>query len=127
MDYITTVRLLTSESRTPLIGVKVALYDRDEHSPDDLLGTGKTSRIGEVDFRYSTRDFTDGPLGLADDGKIRLRDSDTTPDLYVIVYNANDEVVASTRDDTRDNFAAGHILILLDEEIVQTNHFITEA
>jgi hypothetical protein len=121
MDYITTVRVLLSESREPVAGVKVALYDRDDKSDDDLLGTGTTNKIGEVDFHYRTRDFTDGALGLRDDGK------DSTPDLYAVVYNAAGDAVLSTRDHATQNKASGHILVLLDETIAQVHKLSSEA
>lgn len=127
MDYFTTVRVLLNPSRQPVVSVKVALFDRDENSADDVLGIGTTNGIGEVAFRYKTRDFTDGALGLADEGKIKLSGSDTTPDLYVIVYNTADEEIYSTRDQATQNFAAGHILVLLDEALAQAHQLTTEA
>lgn len=122
MDYITTVRVLLRESRKAVTGIKVALYDRDEKSEDDLLGTGTTNKIGEVDFHYKTRDFADGALGLTDDGVL-----DTVPDLYVIVYNADDEIILSTRDNATQNKASGHILVLLDEAVAQVHKLAVEA
>ena len=126
MDYITTVRVLLAGSRTPLNGVKVALYDRDENSEDDALGVGHTNQFGEVDFHYSTRDFADGFLGTDDQGGVRLRGRDTVPDLYAIVYNQQDEAVISTREKATENKAALNILIEIDETIARA-HGLVEA
>lgn len=126
MDYITTVRVLLAGSHTPLNGIKVALYDRDEFSEDDALGVGHTNPHGEVDFHYSTRDFADGILGTDDQGGVRIFDRDTVPDLYAVVYNRQDEVVISTREQATNNKAALAILIELDEATVQA-HALLDA
>ena len=126
VDYITTVRLLERESRRPLGNVKVELFDRDEHSPDDSLGVARTNKFGEATFRYSTRDFADSPLG-GDDSRIKLRNQDTVPDLYPVVYNGVGEVVISKRDEATQNNAALHILVLIDAALVQQHQLNAEA
>lgn len=124
MDYITTVRVLIAGSRAPLPGVKVALYDRDEHSEDDALGVGHTNQFGEVDFHYSTRDFADGILGTDDQGGVRMLGGDTVPDLYAVVYNKQDEIIVSTREQAIENKAALNILIEIDEDTARANALV---
>lgn len=115
VDYVTTVRVLLKESRTPLANVRVELFDRDERSDDDKLGEGRTNPFGEVTFKYATRDFADSVTGQ-DDG-FRLRDSDTVPDLYPVVYDNNGEVVLSKRDEATRNKASLNILLLVDQQL----------
>ena len=118
MEYITTVRLLERETRRPLGNVKVELFDRDEHSPDDSLGVLHTNQFGEATFRYATRDFVDSPLG-GDDHGIKLRNRDTVPDLYPVVYNSADEIVVDKREEATQNNASLNILVLIDAAVVQ--------
>ncbi len=122
MDYETTVRLLVTESRQPLANVLVKLFDRDEHSEDDLLGEGSTNQFGEVVLKYETKDFADSPLGN-DDG-FRLINKDTVPDLYVNVCDTKGEVVLSKREKATQNYAPQHILVLIDEATAATHQFI---
>ncbi|MBZ0291471.1 MAG: hypothetical protein K8L99_02790 [Anaerolineae bacterium] len=119
VDYVTTVRVLLKESRAPLANVRVALFDRDEHSDDDQLGEGRTNQFGEVTFKYNTRDFADGVSGQ-DDG-FKLRDGDTVPDLYPVIYDSNGEVVVCKRDEATINKASLHILLLVDQELAATH------
>ena len=116
MKYTTTIRVLIADSQKPVLGVKVGLFDRDEHSPDDPLGTGSTNRFGEVEFHYRTRDFADDPLGTSDDG-IKLLGRDTVPDLYAIIYNREGEVVLSTREQATQNKASLHITVYVDSQL----------
>ena len=51
--------VLAGEPETPLPGVKVALYDRDEADPDDHLDTGVTDAQGEVLFKFDSERYTD--------------------------------------------------------------------
>lgn len=121
MDYVTTVRLLIRETRQALPNVKVELFDRDEHSPDDSLGTGQTNSFGEVTFKYSTSDFADSALGVDDEG-VRVGGSrDTVPDLYPVVYDTQGQVVISRRDEATRNKAALHILVLIDEAVARAH------
>lgn len=124
MDFITTVRVLVKETEKPVIGVRVALFDRDQNSPDDLLGIGTTNSFGEVDFRYRTGDFADGLGRISDDG-FKLLNRDIVPDLYVIVYNRSDEPIVSTRDETVENKAALHLLVYIDQQAARDHQLLT--
>jgi hypothetical protein len=127
MEYVTTVRLLTSETRRPLVNVRVELFDRDEHSADDSLGVAHTNQFGEATFKYTTGDFADNLLG-ADDEKVKLVGKrDTVPDLYPVVYNSRGEVVLSQRDGATQNKAPLHILVLVDEALAQQHNLGVNA
>lgn len=126
MKYTTTVRVLIADSRKPVIGVKVGLFDRDEHSTDDSLGAGSTNLYGEVDFHYRTRDFTDDALGISDDG-IKLLGRDTVPDLYAVVYNREGEAIISTRDQTTENKASLHLTVYIDQSLAAQHSLIVAA
>jgi len=121
MEYITIVRVLVDGTREPLNGVNVELYDRDERSQDDRVGRGTTNQFGEVTFRYHTRDFSDGPAGLDDSG-FWLRNRDTVPDLYAVVYDAQGNVVLSTRAQATVNNAPEHILVLVSPEAAASHN-----
>jgi hypothetical protein len=117
MEFVTTVRLLVRETRRPLSNVKVELFDRDEHSPDDSLGVARTNQFGEATFKYTTHDFIDSPLG-GDDQRLKLvGERDTVPDLYPVVYDSRGQVVITRRDEATQNNAALHLLVLIDEAV----------
>lgn len=124
MEYVTTVRLLLRETRQPLGNIKVELFDRDEHSPDDSLGVAHTNNFGEATFKYQTKDFADNLLG-ADDPQRLVSARDTVPDLYPVVYNAAGSVVISKRDEATVNKAALHILVLVDDEVARLNGLVS--
>ena len=123
MEYITTVRVLVDGTRAPLRDVRVELYDRDEHSEDDLLGHGTTNQFGEVMFRYSSRDFADGP-GSLDDALFAVRNRDTVPDLYAVVYDPAGNVVLSTRAEATVNKAPEHLLVLIKPDAAQAHNLL---
>ncbi len=125
MEYVTTVRLLVRESRQPLGNVKVELFDRDEYSPDDSLGVAHTNSFGEATFKYDTKDFADSALGVDDKGRRLIGGSDTVPDLYPVVYNAEGQAVVSKRDEATHNKAALNILVLIDAETAQKNGLVS--
>lgn len=125
MDYVTTIRLLVRESKKPLKDVRVELFDRDEHSPDDSLGVAQTNAFGEATFKYKTRDFADNLTGN-DDEAIKLRGSrDSVPDLYPVVYNRRGEVILSKRDEATHNNAVLNMLVLIDEQVAR-NHALLD-
>jgi hypothetical protein len=54
------IKLVVAETpEIPLPGAKVALYDRDERSMDDFLGTGVTDEKGEVRIAFESEAYTD--------------------------------------------------------------------
>lgn len=122
MDFVTTVRVLVKESRQPIAGAFVELYDRDEKSEDDKLGEGKTNAYGEVLFKYTTADFRDGVVG----GDETRLGQDSVPDLYAIIYNASGTQVISKRDDATENKAPLHILVLIDQATAVKHNLISE-
>ncbi len=122
MDFATTVRVLIKESRQPIAGAYVELYDRDENSEDDKLGEGKTNAQGEVLFKYTTADFRDGILG----GDETRLGEDSVPDLYAIVYNASGTQVVSKRDEATENKAPLNILVLIDQMTAVKHNLVSE-
>jgi hypothetical protein len=125
MEYVTTVRVLVKETRQPLAGITVGLYDRDERSPDDPLGRAPTNQFGEVMFRYHTKNFADGPFG-SDDGGVGPAGRDTVPDLFVILYDALGKEIVSTRETATQNSAPEHLLVLVDAELATRHGLLTE-
>lgn len=125
MEYVTTVRLLVQETRQPLPNVKVELFDRDEHSPDDSLGVAQTNPFGEATFKYDTKDFADNVLGTDDEG-LKLRGQrDTVPDLYPVVYDSKGQVIVSKRDEATHNNAVLNVLVLIDEATARTHGLLS--
>ena len=85
--------VLEDAPETPVSGVKVALYDRDEGDPDDFLDSGVTDDGGEIPFRFDSSRYTD----KEDSPSWRL---ESLPDLYIKIFNAQGEEVYSTRTNT---------------------------
>jgi hypothetical protein len=125
MEYVTTVRLLIQQSRQPLKNVKIELFDRDEHSPDDSLGVAHTNNFGEATFKYDTKDFADNRMGADDERRKLFGSHDTVPDLYPVVYNAAGQTVLSKRDEATRNKASLNILVLIDSEVAKTNGLVS--
>lgn len=108
MYFTTVVHLSAAETRQPLAGVKVSLFDRDLFSPDDALGTETSDAKGEACFRYSSDDFADL------DDKLRGE----MPDLYVVVHGADGSKLFSTRSETVENTPRKRIAVALDAGVV---------
>jgi hypothetical protein len=110
---ILAVRIKLVVAETPevaLPGVKLSLYDRDQQSMDDFLGTGVTNENGECRIVFDSDAYTDEE----DRPLWRL---DSLPDLYVMVYNAQGEVLISTRKHVEDNNLPQLITIGVPEEL----------
>jgi hypothetical protein len=115
MYFTTTVRLSTDESPAlPLTGVKVALYDKDLFSPDDLLGTTTTDENGEARFQFSSEDYVD-----LDD-----RARGVFPDLYAVVYGQGEERVISTRSEALENSAPKYISVRIARDVANQYHLL---
>ncbi len=99
MKLVMRVQLVLDENRKQVLpNVKVSLYDRDWKSDDDFLGTGVTDGKGEIFFEFDEKKYKDDEDGP--DWRI-----ESLPDLYVHVYDAQGNVVYSTRDVVeRDKF-----------------------
>lgn len=101
MMFTTVVKIVLKESKHPLGGIKVSLFDRDSMSSDDLIGTGHTSKNGRVYFKYSSNKYSDY---FGDESSVFWPHlNNLRPDLYVKIYNKNGEVVLSTRAQTLEN------------------------
>ena len=104
MKFTTIVKVELEESKHPLSGVKVSLFDKDKMSKDDLLGTRTTNNKGKIYFKYDSSKFSDflgdeatfgwGGWGAANSFR---------PDLYVKIYNQKGDVVLSTQVHIRKN------------------------
>lgn len=109
MYFTTTVRLAVDDgSSEPIRGVKVALFDRDRLSRDDLLGSGTTDENGEARFQFSTEQFSND----ADE-----RMGGMFPELYAVVSGPNDEQVVSTRAEALPNSAPKYISIRIARDV----------
>lgn len=126
--YKTTVRVLAKESRKPLQGVKVGLFDRDEKSDDDLLGVAITNSVGEASFTYTRADFTDDALGTVDDSRIPrpIINGDIYPDLYAVLYDDDDAVILSERDNATKDYQASVLVVHLDEALAADNGLLDD-
>jgi hypothetical protein len=114
MHYTTTIRVVLEGSSSPLSNVKVALYDRDRLSRDDLLGTAHTDTNGEARIQYNTEDFSD----IEDS----LRNS--MPELYAVVYDDKDEVVVSTRSEASENNPRKQVLVRVPQQLAQSHRLV---
>lgn len=95
----------------------MGLFDRDEKSDDDLLGVAITNSAGEANFTYTRADFTDDALGTVDDSRIPrpIINGDIYPDLYAVVYDDDDAVILSERDNATKDYQASVLVVHLDE------------
>jgi hypothetical protein len=81
---------LEEDPGIPLPNVRLSLYDRDENDPDDFLVKGSTDDHGQVLLSFDSDRYTD----QEDQEKWR---TESLPDLYVVVYDPDGQVVFSTR------------------------------
>lgn len=125
MNFLTTVELFIRETRQPLPGIKVALYDRDRRSQDDLLGEVVTDRDGKAQFDFSTQDFVDR-FGLFDDTAFTFPyfNLDNLPDLYVVIYNLQNEPIMSTRRRARENSVPITLPVSISRNLAIKHHLI---
>ena len=121
MLLTTRVKLFTDGNRgKPLPGVKVSLYDRDNSDDDDLLATATTDEVGEIFFSYDSDLYTD----TEDQPSWYI---DSLPDLFVIVYDAKDQVVISTRAKTRQDKLVRVIEVPISQELVAKHGLISDS
>jgi hypothetical protein len=112
MRYTTTVKLVLAESPTSTVpNVKIALYDRDRFTPDDLLGTTQTDANGEARFDYTTEQFEDLDEKLGG----------SMPELYAVVYDSKGAVVLSTRADAQDGTHFKRMTVELPQELAKSH------
>jgi len=125
MHFLTIVELFIHGVNQPLSDVEVALYDRDRRSEDDLLGVAVTDQDGQARFQFSTRDFADR-FGVFDDEAFIFPHFDTAqfPDLYVVVYDRNNEVVLSTRERVRENTVPITLRVRVSREHAQQHGLV---
>lgn len=99
MKLVMRVQVVVAEERKKVLpNIKVALYDRDWKSDDDLLGTGITDDKGEIFFEFEEKKYQDNEDGPA----WRI---ESLPDLYVNLLDTEGKVVYSTREVVeRDKF-----------------------
>lgn len=108
MRFTTVVKVvLKDDPGTALRNVKVALFDKDTFTKDDPLGTAVTDENGEARFEYTTEQFLD-----LDD-----RMGTEFPDLYAIVYDGSDEIVANTRSEVIPNTPRKRITVAVERSV----------
>lgn len=94
--FSTTVRVfLRQQPPVALPNVPICLFDRDETNPDDPLGMAVTDSDGQATIYYSLSQ-------CADDEDIPGT-IDALPELYVAVYDAQGNIVLSTRANAKLN------------------------
>lgn len=121
MLLTTRVRLVVAESPTTAIpGIKVELYDRDLNDQDDLLAMAVSDEQGEILFSYNSEEYTD-----AEDQELWRLES--LPDLYVIVYDAHNQVVLSTRSQTQEDRLPKLITIPISQVLVDQHGLIGDT
>lgn len=110
MHFTTTVKLVLEDSPSRGVpGVKLCMYDRDRLTRDDLLGSETTDAKGEACFRFDSDKFVDLDDRLGGD----------FPELYVIVCNAADEKVFTTRSDSTENTAPRHMTVCIPRDVAE--------
>jgi hypothetical protein len=118
MILVTRVKLVVAE--TPSVGVpgvKVSLFDRDTESEDDLLGTAVTDKDGKIRFVFDSEKYTD----TEDQPAWRL---DSLPELFVVVYDAKDEVVVSTRSTAQENKIPDEIVVPINKKLLESHQLL---
>jgi hypothetical protein len=109
MILATRIKLVVAETpEIPLAGIKVALYDRDDYSMDDYLGTGVTDEKGEVRIAFESEAYTD-------EEDLPLWKLDSLPELYVMVYSPAGEVVLTTRQEAERDHLPQQIVVGVPE------------
>jgi hypothetical protein len=108
MEYSTRVKVVDGATGRPLAGLAVTLFDRDQFSRDDRLGSGATDAVGEVTFAYDDEHFTD----------VEDRISGSLPDLYCVVHAPDGSEAFSTRSETLDNTPRRQIVVTVPAEVV---------
>jgi hypothetical protein len=112
------IKLVIAETpEIPLAGVKVALYDRDERSMDDFLGTGTTNAMGEVRIAFESEAY-------ADEEDLPAWRLDALPDLYVMVYSPDNTVILTTREEVDWNHLPEQIVVGVPEETARSHQLI---
>jgi hypothetical protein len=110
MYFSTIVRVVDADQPDRgIVGVKVALFDADLLFRDDHLGAGSTSENGEVRFEYSSEQFVD----------FNDRFGGEMPELYAVVYDADDKEVFSTRTELMENQARKQITVCVPHDLLQ--------
>ena len=118
MLLTTRVRLVLADSpNMGISGVKVELYDRDINDADDLLATGVSDDQGEILISFDSEQYTD----TEDQELWRL---ESLPDLYVVVYDSNDQVVLSTRSKTQADQLPKLITVPISQELVEEHSLL---
>ena len=112
--------ILAEEPATVLPGVKVSLYDRDQQDEDDLLATEVTNHRGEIHFGFDSDIYTD-----AEDQELWRVDS--LPDLFVVVYDREDQVVMSTREEALQDKLPKLITVPVSKELVDKHGLLSEG
>ncbi|HYW06965.1 MAG TPA: hypothetical protein VE913_08415 [Longimicrobium sp.] len=108
MEYSTQVKVVDEATGRPLPGLAVALFDKDQFSRDDRLGSGATDAAGEVTFAYDDKHFSD----------VEDRISGSLPDLYCVVHAPDGSEAFSTRAETLDNTPRRQIVVAVPAEVV---------
>ena len=108
---------LEGEPETGIPGVKVSLFDRDIHDEDDHLATEVTDANGEVLFAFDSDLYTDAEH----QPEWRL---DSLPDLYIVVYDAQDQEVLTTRSEALQDNLPRRFTVEVSRELVEKHKLL---
>jgi len=119
MFLTTRVKLFVAEApKTPVPDVKVALFDKDMYDDDDLLATETTDAGGEIFFGFDSERYTDAE----DQPEWKI---DSLPELYVVVYSSQDQVVLSTRDQALQDKLVRIIEVPISQELINKHGLLS--
>ena len=107
MHFTTTVRVVPADAPSQGIpNARVALFDRDTFSFDDKLGEAVTDANGEVTLTYTSAQFVDLDDTLGG----------VFPELYAVVYDDADQVIATTREEAVPNTPRKYMTVTVAPE-----------
>jgi hypothetical protein len=115
MKFTTHVRVhLEGAPAQALPRVKVSLHDRDRITPDDHIATARTDDAGVAAFTYYSKDFVD----------LDERLGGLYPELYVVLRDARDQVVLTTRSDAEKNQARREIVVAVPRNLAERHDLL---
>lgn len=100
-------------------GARLALFDRDEFSEDDWLGSEVTDESGQAQFLFHTDQFRD----TEDPGSYSLAG---LPDLYVVVYDRGGNSIFTSRQEFRRNAIPREFIVTVPRALLEEHGFFSD-
>jgi hypothetical protein len=120
MILVVRVKLVLKEDPGKLLkGVKLALYDRDQADEDDFLASGLTGENGQARLVFDSDQYTD----KEDQPAWRL---DSMPDLYVNVFDKDEKVIYSTREQAEVDKMPDLITVALPQSLAEQHQLFSD-